>query len=60
MTKRKKYTSVDEYLEDFYGETRVRLDMVRNLIKKFPNDQPLPIKAIEDYITARIELSEEL
>lgn len=113
----KKYESVDQYLEDFQGETRTRLDQLRSLIKKiapeaterisynipagfigktmvvyysgyanhvslypgriasealdpelqpyfsgkstlkFPNDQPLPIKAIENYINTRANIA---
>lgn len=117
MTERKKYTSVDEYLEDFHGDTRQRLDTLRALVKKlapesterisynipatfidkaiivyysgydqhvsiypgriasetldpelqkffsgkstlkFPNSEPLPIKAIEKYVAGRVQLT---
>lgn len=115
----KKYESVDQYLEDFQGQTRTRLDQIRSLINKlapeaierisynipaafidktivvyysgyehhvslypgkiasetlderlkpyfsgqstlkFPNDQPLPIKAIENYINTRATIARE-
>lgn len=34
MTERKKFESVDEYLDTFGGETRERLDIIRALIKE--------------------------
>lgn len=36
----KQYTNVDEYLENFSGETRKRLDTIRAMIKKeIPNGE---------------------
>ena len=34
----KPYTSIDEYLENFSGETRQKLDAIRNLIRQLVPD----------------------
>ena len=117
MTERTKYTSVENYVGEFSGETKKRLDQLRELIKKlapesterisynipaafigtaivvyysgyehhvslypgriasetldpelqkyfsgkstlkFPNDQPLPMEAIEKYIAQRVKIA---
>ncbi len=119
MTQREKYASVEEYMGDFSGETKQRLDWLRDLIKKlapesterisynipasfigktivvyysgyerhvslypvkiaaetldpelekyfsgkstlkFPNGQPLPVKAIEAYIAQRVKIARD-
>jgi uncharacterized protein YdhG (YjbR/CyaY superfamily) len=114
MTERRKYTSVEDYFQDFSGETAQRLQTIQNIVRtlapessermsynipasfignkivvyysgyehhvslypgkvssetidprlaqyfsgkstlKFPNDKPLPIDAITDYISERV------